>query len=354
MGHDHDRHGPHSHAAAGVADPAARRRALVVALSLTASYTVVEVVAGIFTGSLALLADAGHMLSDNVSLALALVAVWLAGKPATPQRSFGFKRAEVLAALANGAGLVGVSIWIFVEAARRLREPPEVLGGWMLLVAGVGLLVNVVVALVLLGPRRGNLNMEAAFRHVLGDLAGSVGALVAAAVILTTGWFYADPLASVLIGLLILGSAWAVLRESVHILLEGAPAGLDMADLEARLRAVPGVVDLHDLHAWTITSGFPALSAHLIVERQADGECCRCAAAELLRDEFGIDHSTLQLETEGGEPVCTLLACGRPERPSPEVEGTRPAAAEGPLPEAERTRPAAADGPSSGSATDVA
>ncbi len=331
MAHAHDAHGSHAHAAAGVADPATRRRALIVALTLTASYTAVEVVAGILTGSLALLADAGHMLSDNVSLGLALVAVWLAGKPATPQRSFGFKRAEVLAALANGAGLVGVSIWIFVEAARRLREPPEVLGGWMLLVAGIGLLVNVAAALVLLGPRRGNLNMEAAFRHILGDLAGSVGTLAAAAVIMTTGWLYADPLASVLIGLLILGSAWAVLRESVHILLEGAPAGLDMADLEARLRAVPGVVDLHDLHAWTITSGFPALSAHLIVDRQADGECCRCAAAGLLRDEFGIDHSTLQLETEGGEPVCTLIACGRTDAPPPAV-----------------------DGPSSGSATDLA
>jgi cobalt-zinc-cadmium efflux system protein len=352
MAHAHDAHGSHAHAAAGAADPAARRRALIVALTLTASYTAVEVVAGILTGSLALLADAGHMLSDNVSLGLALVAVWLAGKPATPQRSFGFKRAEVLAALANGAGLVGVSIWIFVEAARRLREPPEVLGGWMLVVAGIGLLVNVAAALVLLGPRRGNLNMEAAFRHVLGDMAGSVGALAAAAVILTTGWFYADPLASVLIGLLILGSAWAVLRESVQILLEGAPAGLDMAELEARLRAVPGVVDLHDLHAWTITSGVPALSAHLIVERQADGECCRCAAAELLRDEFGIDHSTLQLETEGGEPVCTLIACGRSGEPPGAAGGARPTGSDGPPPAADSTPPP--DGPSSGSATDLA
>lgn len=309
--HDHGRPGDTARAAAG-----GRRRALIVSLSLTASYTVVEVVAGILTGSLALLADAGHMVSDNVSLSLALVAVWLAGKPAGPRRTFGFKRAEVLAALANGAALVGVAIWIFAEAARRFRDPPEVLGGWMLLVAAVGLLVNVAAALVLLRPRHGNLNMEAAFRHILGDLAGSVGTLAAAAVIMTTGWLYADPLASVLIGLLILGSSWAVLRESVHILLEGAPQDVDVKALEVRLRAVPGVVDLHDLHVWTITSGFPALSAHLIVDRLSDGECCRCAAAELLRDEFGIDHSTLQLETAGGEPVCTLLACGRIDGPS--------------------------------------
>jgi len=320
MAHSHDTtHADDFVAGASPERTRARRRALLVALGLTASYTVVEVVAGILTGSLALLADAAHMVSDNVSLALALGAVWLASRPPTPQRTFGFKRAEVLAALANGVALVAVAIWIFIEAGRRFAEPPEVLGGWMLVVAVVGLLVNIGAALVLLAPRRGNLNMEAAFRHILGDLAGSVGTIAAAIVIVLTGWLYADPLISVLIGLLILWSSWAVLRESVRILLEMAPEGVDVAAVERRLLHVPGVVGVHDLHVWTITSGFPALSAHLTVDPAADGDCCRCAAADALRDEFSIVHSTLQLETEGGEPVCTLLACGSARPPSDEA-----------------------------------
>jgi cobalt-zinc-cadmium efflux system protein len=306
MPHAHE----HSHAAVH-ATTSARKKALVLALALTLGYTVVEVVAGVFTGSLALLADAGHMVSDNVSLALALWAIWLAAKPATPQRSFGFKRAEVLAALANGVVLVAVAVWVIMEAVQRFRHPPEVLGGWMLVVAAVGLAVNVAAALILMGPRRGNLNLEAAYRHVLGDLAGSLGTLVAAAVILATGWLYADPVASVLIALLILASSWAVLRDSVRILLEAAPAGVDVAAVEQRLVELPGVTGVHDLHVWTITSGFPAVSAHLTLDETADPSCCRAAAAELLHDAFGIEHSTLQVEVDGEQPLCTLLACGR-------------------------------------------
>jgi cobalt-zinc-cadmium efflux system protein len=300
----------HSHSGARAAS-AVRGRALKTALALTLGYTVVEIVAGVLTGSLALLADAVHMVSDNVSLTLALVALWLSGKPATLQRSFGFKRSEVLAALANGVVLVAVAIWVFIEAARRFRDPPPVLGGWMLAAAAAGLLVNVIAAVVLLGPRRGNLNLEAAFRHVLGDLAGSFGTVVAAAVILMTGWLYADPVAGALIALLILGSAWTVLRDSVLILLEAAPAGIDAAAVERRLLDLPGVVGVHDLHIWTITSGFPSVSAHLILDETADSSCCRSAAAELLHDAFGIEHSTLQVETDGERPECTLLACGR-------------------------------------------
>ena len=297
----------HNHSA-GVGD---RRRALIVAIVLTASFTGVEVVAGLLTGSLALLADAGHMVTDVGSLVMALAAFWLAGQPATRVHSFGFKRAEVLAALANGVLLVVIAVWILVEAAKRFSKPPEILGGWMLVVAAVGLVVNIVVALVLLGPRRGNLNLEAAFRHVLGDLAGSVGALVAAAVIITTGWLYADALASVLIAVLILFSSWAVLRESVHILMEGAPAGIDVGALESRLQSVPGVLRTHDLHLWTITSGFLALSAHLVTADSTGGIAARCAAERLLHDEFGIEHSTLQVEVDGSESECDLLDCGR-------------------------------------------
>jgi len=288
-----------------------RRRALIVAIVLTASFTGVEVVAGLLTGSLALLADAGHMVTDVGSLVMALAAFWLAGQPATRVHSFGFKRAEVLAALANGVLLVVIAVWILVEAAKRFSKPPEILGGWMLVVAAVGLVVNIIVALVLLGPRRGNLNLEAAFRHVLGDLAGSVGALVAAAVIITTGWLYADALASVLIAVLILFSSWAVLRESVHILMEGAPAGIDVGALESRLQSVPGVLHTHDLHLWTITSGFLALSAHLVTADSTQGVAARCAAERLLHDEFGIEHSTLQVEIDGVETECELIDCGR-------------------------------------------
>jgi len=283
---------------------------LTVAVVLTASFTGLEVVAGLLTGSLALLADAGHMVTDVGSLAMAFTAFWLAGQPATRAHSFGFKRAEVLAALANGVTLVAIAIWIFVEAAKRLREPPEILGGWMLAVAAVGLVVNVVVALVLLGPRRGNLNLEAAFRHVLGDLAGSAGALVAAGVIITTGWLYADALAGVLIAVLILFSSGAVLRESVHILMEGAPPGIDVGAVEARLQSLPGVLRTHGLHLWTVTSGFLALSAHLVTADAATGLQARRAAERVLHDEFGIEHSTLQVEVDGAEG-CELLDCGR-------------------------------------------
>ena len=177
----------------------------MIALCLTVTYTVVEVVGGLLTDSLALLADAVHMLSDNVSIGLALFAIWLAAKPPTPERTFGYKRAEILAALANGVTLVAISIWIFIEAARRLSDPPEVLGGWMLVVAVLGLVMNVAAATVLMRARGNSLNVEAAFRHVLADLLGSFGVIVAAVVIVTTGWLLIDPLVSVLIALLILG-----------------------------------------------------------------------------------------------------------------------------------------------------
>jgi len=290
VAHDHD----HARTAS--------RRALAVALVLTASYTVVEVVGGLFAGSLALLADAVHMLSDNVALALALVATWLATRPATPERTYGYKRAEVLAALANGVLLVALAIWIFVEAGMRLRDPGDVLGGWMLAIALLGIVVNVAAGLVLSRARSHSLNVEAAFRHVFADLLGSVGVAVAAVVILATGWVEADPLVSILIGVLVLVSTWSILRDSTAILLESAPRGIDADALGQRLASAPGVVEVHDLHVWTITSGFPALSAHVLV---APGEDCHGRRRELerlLRDEFGIEHTTLQVDhaVDGG------------------------------------------------------
>jgi cobalt-zinc-cadmium efflux system protein len=275
------------------------RRALAIALALTASYTVVEVVGGLMAGSLALLADAVHMLSDNVALALALVAAWLATKPATPDRTYGYKRAEVLAALANGVLLVALAIWIFVEAAMRLSDPGDVLGGWMLAIALVGMAVNIAAGIVLARARTHSLNVEAAFRHVFADLLGSFGVAIAAVVILTTGWDEIDPLVSILIALLVLASAWSILRDSTEILLESTPRGIDAGALGRRLAAAPGVVEVHDLHVWTITSGFLALSAHVLVRPGEDCHGRRRELEQLLRDEFGVDHTTLQVDHAG-------------------------------------------------------
>lgn len=275
------------------------RRALAIALVLTASYTVVEVIGGLIAGSLALLADAVHMLSDNVALALALVAAWLATKPATPDRTYGYKRAEVLAALANGVLLVALAIWIFVEAAMRLSDPGDVLGGWMLAIALIGMAVNVAAGIVLARARDHSLNVEAAFRHVFADLLGSLGVAIAAVVILLTGWDEIDPLVSILIAVLVLASAWSILRDSTEILLESTPRGIDAGALGRRIAAAPGVVEVHDLHVWTITSGFPALSAHVLVRPGEDCHARRRELERLLHDEFGIEHTTLQVDHAG-------------------------------------------------------
>jgi cobalt-zinc-cadmium efflux system protein len=275
---------------------ARNRRVLAAVLGLTVAYTAVEFVGGLLTGSLALLADAAHMLSDNLALSLALIAVWLAGRPSTPERSFGYQRAEVLAALANGVLLVLLAIWIFVEAWGRFSDPPEVLAGWVALVALVGLGVNLASAAILERAAHASLNVRAALRHVLADAPGSVGVLAAALVILVTGWRYADPIAGVLIALLVLASSWSVIRDSVHILLEGAPRGMDARELGRRMTEVPGVVEVHDLHIWTITSGFPALSAHVLVERGDDCHARRRELEELLVRDYGIGHTTLQVD----------------------------------------------------------
>jgi cobalt-zinc-cadmium efflux system protein len=275
---------------------AGSKRRLALVLALTSGFMVVEIVGGLVADSLALLSDAGHMLSDNASLAVALVAFWLADRPATARRTFGYKRAEILAALANGVALVLISLWIFYESVDRFRDPPSVLGGWMLVIALLGLAVNVAAGLLLVRTRESNLNMEAAYRHVLADLAGSVGVLLAAVIILATGWLYADPLISVLIAVLILGSAWGVIRDSLDVLLEATPEGLDAEEVAARMLSLPHVVDVHDLHVWTITSGFPALAAHVLVEPGADCHAARRELERMIEGQYGIDHTTLQVD----------------------------------------------------------
>lgn len=287
-GHSHG----HDHAHGRDADA----RALGWALVVLTGFTVAEVVGGLLTDSLALLADAGHMLSDVLSILLALGAIWLARRPATPQRSFGYRRAEIVAAFVNGLTLVAVAAWVLVEAARRLSDPPEVLGAGMLVVAIGGLLANGAAFVILARSGRESLNVEAALRHVVADALGSVGVIVAALVILATGWELADPLVSIAIALLILASAWGILRESGHVLIEGAPRGMDTASVEAAILAVPGVVSVHDLHVWTITSGFDALAAHVLVGRDDDCHARRRDVERVLVERFGIRHTTLQVE----------------------------------------------------------
>lgn len=291
-----------------VAVRARNRRVLAIVLALTLAFTAVEVVGGVLTGSLALLADATHMLSDNLALTLALLAVWLAGRPSTPERSFGYQRAEILAALGNGIVLVALAIWIFVEAWGRLSDPPEVLAGWVALIAAAGLAVNLAAATILHRGGHATLNVRAALRHVLADALGSAGVLVAAFVIVVTGWRYADPLAGIVIALAILGSSWSVLRESVHVLLEGTPRGIDARDLGRRLAEMPGVVEVHDLHVWTITSGFPALAAHVLVERGDDCHARRRELEEVLLREYGIEHTTLQVDHVAPPSVVSIQA----------------------------------------------
>ena len=297
MGHGH------AHGRSHPPDRSANKRALKLTLGLTSAFTVAEVAGGVLTGSLALLADAGHMLSDDFSLGLALFAIWLAERPPTPRRSFGYQRAEVLAALANGVSLVLISLWIFYEAYHRLQDPPEVLGGPMLAVALLGLAVNVAGAYILAGGRGESLNVSAAFRHVLADLAGSVGVIVAALIVIATGWREADPLIGALIGVLVLGSSWGVLRDSLRILLEQAPPGVEPREIGEAMAAAPGVVDVHDLHVWTVTSGFPALAAHVLVTEEADCHERRRALEAMIAERFQIGHTTLQVDHAQTQPL---------------------------------------------------
>jgi cobalt-zinc-cadmium efflux system protein len=294
----------HAHDAQSERRPERELRALGIALVLVAGFMAAEVAGGLLAESLALLADAGHMLSDAASLLLALFAVWIARRPPTAERTFGFRRVEILAALANGVALVAIAIWIFVESIARLRDPPDPLGGWILALGAAGLAVNIAAAFVVRGARSGSLNVEAAFRHVIADALGSVAVVVAGVAIVVTGWVYADPLVSMAIGVLILAGSWSILRDSVNILLEAAPAGMNTAEIGRAMAAVDDVVEVHDLHVWTITSGFPALSAHVLVQPAADCHAKRRELQRLLADRFAIEHATLQVDHAGGvEPV---------------------------------------------------
>ena len=271
---------------------------LGVTMWLTAGMMVVEFVGGWLSGSLALISDAGHMLTDVLALGLSLLAVRFAATPATERKTYGFYRLEILAALANGVTLVLLSVYIFYEAWQRFRTPAPIHSGLMIAVAAAGLLVNAVGALILRPHRGHSLNVRGAFLHVVGDLLSSVAVVVAGGVIWLTGWTAVDPLLSVLIGGVILVGAYRLLKESLDILLEAAPAGVEQADVVKSLRSIPGVNEVHHVHFWTISSGIHALSAHLAVDDQltSQSDAILRQAEEVLEHEFDIHHSTLQIE----------------------------------------------------------
>jgi cobalt-zinc-cadmium efflux system protein len=278
---------------------AARSRPLLVTtLALTAAFLVVELVAALWTGSLALLADAGHMLTDVGGLGLALFASWIASRPPTPAKTYGYYRAEILAAVVNALVLFVVAGGILVEAYQRVRTPAEVLGGPMLAVAFVGLVVNAVCAWLLHRDAAASLNVRAAYLEVLSDAVSSVAVIVAAVVVLTTGWTVADPLASGAIALFIVPRTWRLLRQAVNILLEGTPAHLELGEIEEAITRVSGVRRVHDLHVWTLTSGREAMSAHVVVGDVRESDRLLEELHALLHSRFGIDHTTIQLETE--------------------------------------------------------
>ena len=271
-------------------------RTLRLALALTGTLLVAEVVGGLVSNSIALLADAGHMLTDVAALALSLFVAWFTRQPTTPQKSYGYLRWEILAAFLNGAALILISVAIIVESVVRLRNPQPIEGGLMFGIAVAGLVVNISAAAILHSGSQSNMNVRGAYLHVLGDLLGSVGVVTAAAIIHFTGWLSADPIASLLTTLLILRGAWKLVRESVDILLESAPSHIDLGAVRTQLEAIPGVESVHDLHVWSVTPRMIAMSAHAIVRDPAAQQ----HVLEHVHDAmalFGIGHVTVQLES---------------------------------------------------------
>jgi cobalt-zinc-cadmium efflux system protein len=283
----------HDHGSAA----AAHRGRLAAILVLSLAILAVEVVGGIAANSLALLADAGHMLTDVAGVGMALLAIWFAGRSPTNGLTYGYLRVEILAAVTNAFLLFGVAAFILFEAWRRLSEPPEIASGLMLAVALVGLAANAASLFLLRDAQRESLNMRGAYLEVMGDVAGSAAVIVAAVVIALTGWTAADAVASALIGLLILPRTFALLREATDVLLEATPKGVDMDHVRRHILDTPGVVDCHDLHAWTITSGMKVVSAHVILADGAEAATTLDALCACLSDDFDIEHSTFQLET---------------------------------------------------------
>ncbi|MGM0841271.1 MAG: cation diffusion facilitator family transporter [Bacillota bacterium] len=297
MGHDHS-HGHNQN-----------KKALLISFLFIFTFMIVEVIGGIVTNSLALLSDAGHMLSDAAALGLSLAAFYIGEKASDKGKTYGYRRFEILAAFINGITLILVSLYIFWEAYHRFIDTPMVSPG-MMVIAIIGLVVNIIVAWILMrGDTEHNLNVRSAFLHVLGDLLGSVGAIAAGLLIYFFNWNLADPIASVMVAILIVISGWRVTKDSIHILMEGSPKGIDTEEVKVSLAAIPGVIEVHDLHVWCITSGFTALSCHVVVGNEVNRDTILLRLSAFLEEEFGIHHSTIQVEgksvTEGHHHVCT-------------------------------------------------
>jgi len=298
-------HGQGAPAASSKTAGARYARNLAWALGLTLTYLIAEVIGAFVTGSLALLADAAHMLTDVGGLGLALLAIRFAARPATPQKTYGYLRAEILSALLNAVVLLVLTIYILFEAYERFTNPPDVLSWPMLIVAAIGLAVNLVSMRLLSGGSSASLNVQGAYFEVLSDMLGSLGVIVAALVIMWTGWTLADPIIGALIGLFIVPRTWRLISQAVHILLEGVPPNVDLRLLETALKEIPGIKAVHDLHVWTITSGLDSMSGHIVVTDMGESPRVLRAVRETMKDKFGLEHVTVQIEDEkmrGQEP----------------------------------------------------
>lgn len=284
-----------NHASAGYQN----KKQLKTVLLLTGSYLVAEVIGGIVTGSLALLADAGHMLTDVGGLALALFAINMTQRAASPNRTYGYYRAEILAALTNAVVLIGISLYILYEAYQRFKNPPEVSSKAMLAVASIGLIINIIGMLILRKGSQQSLNMKGAYFEVLSDMLTSVGVIIAAIIMLTTGWYYADPIISAGIGLFILPRTWILLKDAVGVLLEGTPADVNVALLKEKILKIEGVIDVHDLHVWSLTSGINAMSAHVAIKEGVSAKNILENIQAIIKTEFNIAHTTIQIDETG-------------------------------------------------------
>lgn len=294
-GHDHH-HGHHHHHHDHTRE--GNKKGLTIALLITTGIMILEFVGGLVTNSLALLSDSGHMLSDASSLFLSLVAMWFATRPASPNKTYGFYRFEILAALFNGVTLFLIAGFIVYEAIGRFIEPPTVASGTMIVIAAIGLIANLLSAFALMskGDVKDNVNLRSAYLHVIGDALGSVGAIVAGILMLMFDWYIADPIISVVVALLILKSAWGVIKHAIHILMEGTPVTIDQQGVKETLEGIDGVLNVHDLHIWTITSGLDSLSCHLLIKDDQDSQRILQEAINKIESQFKILHTTIQIE----------------------------------------------------------
>jgi len=301
---------------------------LKIALALTFLFMIAEAVGGWLTNSLALLADAGHMLTDVAALTLTLTAIWFASRPATSKKTFGYYRLEILAAFVNGIVLVLLSLWIIYEAVGRWQAPPEVRGTALTVIAVGGLVVNIIAAYLLHADHKHDLNIRGAFLHVVGDMLGSVAAITAGLLIVWFGWLWADPLCSILISVIIIGGAWKLISDSVNVLLEGTPTHINLGAVEAAILETDGVGGVHDLHVWTISSGMEALSAHITHSETVHHSVLLAALRDRLHSGFGIDHLTIQMETLDTQPEAVYVCesgtnCFEPTKTERHTAATR-------------------------------